>query len=181
VSSDCSIGKSHSSNNTSMTEDHEFGQVQPEVLRSSAVYDCPFWVLHCGCQFEDTSEWKDHVSGHFEGKEPPIPVECLLCDDFRAFATYNLTAWEGAIAHMLSCHGNRQNITRNTLPEGILNHLALHSLITGADMRRIRSSAAQQGQNIQWAVKRTDPMEAATSEHSVYVRNFLSRYLVSQF
>jgi len=164
-----------------MTEDHEFAQVQPEVLRSSVVYDCPFWFLHCGCHFEDTSDWKDHVSGHFEGNEPPSPVECLLCDDFRAFATYNLTAWEGVIAHMLSCHGNGQNITRNTPPEGILNHLAQHNLITSADMRRIRPSVAQQGENIQWAVKCTDLMEAAPSEHPVYVRNFLSRYLALQF
>ena len=63
-------------------------------------FECSYWFLSCTYISYDQEKWLIHCLSHFRSKEPPMSVQCPLCEDFKCTYDNERTAWRYRVEHV---------------------------------------------------------------------------------
>jgi hypothetical protein len=113
-------------------------EIPPIPNTSSPVFECAFWFLSCAYISHDHSEWRQHCLSHFRGEEPPIFVQCPLCDDFEYHGTDGWTAWDHRQSHLASHHLRSQSLSTSRPDFHLFQHLWQKRLIDDQDWKELK-------------------------------------------
>lgn len=111
-------------------------ELPPRQLRAP-VYECAFWFLSCGYVSQNREEWLTHCEAHFRGEEPPLSVQCPLCE-WSCSSLDGHASWAARMQHLSTSHMMLGQTLRTSRPDfGLYQHLWRKRLIDDQDWKEL--------------------------------------------
>jgi hypothetical protein len=105
--------------------------------RTRVIYECVFWFLACGYVSDNKEEWMTHCESHFRGEEPPLTVQCPLCD-WAVTHTDGHGSWRASMQHLACEHTMLgQTLRTSRLDLNLYHHLWRRRLIDDQDYKEL--------------------------------------------
>jgi hypothetical protein len=102
------------------------------------VYECAFWFLSCGYISRNQEEWMTHCESHFRGEEPPLSVQCPLCD-WNESSDDGRAIWYTRMQHVAYEHTMLGQTLRTSRPDfDLFHYLWKRRLIDDQDYKELQ-------------------------------------------
>ncbi|EMD64240.1 hypothetical protein GGP41_006675 [Bipolaris sorokiniana] len=124
-----------------LEEGHEGILEMPHGNGRAPVFECAFWFLDCGYISRNQEEWERHCLSHFRGEEPPLKVQCPLCDwTAHACEGGGHAAWAARMHHVASAHVMYGQTLRTSRPDfALFEYLWQQRLIDAEDLKELKA------------------------------------------
>ncbi|KAJ5028561.1 hypothetical protein PSV08DRAFT_281760 [Bipolaris maydis] len=124
-----------------LEEGHEGVLEMPHGNGRTPVFECAFWFLDCAYISHNQEEWERHCLSHFRGEEPPLKVQCPLCDwTAHACEGGGHAAWAARMHHVASAHVMYGQTLRTSRPDfALFEYLWQRRLIDAEDLKELKA------------------------------------------
>ncbi|KAL6162833.1 hypothetical protein ACJQWK_11743 [Exserohilum turcicum] len=124
-----------------LDEGHEGILEIPHAQARTPVYECAFWFLDCAYVSPNQEEWERHCLSHFRGEEPPLTVQCPLCDwTAHTCEGGGHVAWAARMHHVASEHVMYGQTLRTSRPDfALFEYLWQRRLIDAEDLKELKA------------------------------------------
>ena len=125
-----------------LDEGHEGVLEIPQGQTRAPMYECAFWFLDCSYVSYNQDEWERHCLSHFRGEEPPLKVQCPLCEwtAHTCESSGGHVVWAMRMHHVASHHVMYGRTLRTSRPDfELFEYLWQRRLIDTEDLKELKA------------------------------------------